>query len=187
MTINLSAELQGDSIVDGEGLRAVIWTQGCSHNCPSCHNPSTHSFTGGFKKDVEQLKREIELLPLIDGVTFSGGDPMFQAQSCAEIAKHVKSLGLNVWTYTGFTFEELLEMSKSNKSIMEFLENTDILIDGKFEIENKSLTLTYRGSKNQRIINVQKSLRHKKVILEKKYMEKQSILRKIMYNNLARS
>lgn len=177
MYIKLASNLQSDSIVDGEGLRAVIWTQGCAHNCEGCHNPETHAFNSGTKKDVEELKEEIKSLTLIDGVTFSGGDPMFQAEACAEIAKYVKEVGLNVWAYTGFTFEELLELSKNNKSILDFLENIDILIDGKFELENKSLDINYRGSKNQRILNVKKSLHEQKAVLEKRLYEKEKILK----------
>lgn len=175
--IRLSAPLQQESIVDGEGLRAVIWTQGCKHRCPSCHNPQTHNFNGGYLEDIENLNQEISSLKVIDGITFSGGDPMFQPRACALIAECAKKNGLNIWAYTGFTYEQLMKMSEDNKDILKFLENIDILVDGRFELENKSLTLTYRGSTNQRIINVQKSLKHNKVILEKKYMETQELLK----------
>lgn len=177
MKINLSAPLQGDSIVDGEGLRAVIWTQGCAHKCPGCHNPETHAFTPNLEKDVEELKEEIASLTLIDGVTFSGGDPMFQSEACAELASFIKSIGLNVWAYTGYTFEDLLALGKHNKNILKFLQNIDILVDGRFEIENRSLTLNYRGSTNQRVINVKKSLSHGKVVIEKRFMENKEVLK----------
>lgn len=179
MKINLSAPLQGDSIVDGDGIRAVVWTQGCAHHCKGCHNPETHDFKENYLKDVSELKEEIASLSLIDGVTFSGGDPMFQPEACAEIAKYVKSIGLNVWAYTGYTFEELVDLSKHNPAIMDFLENIDILVDGKFMLEHKSLALTYRGSTNQRIINVKKSLKENTAVIENKYMEKEVSLRPI--------
>ena len=100
MKIRLAHPLQSDSIVDGEGLRTVVWTQGCSHNCPGCHNQKTHSFTGGFLKEIEELKEEISNLKNQDGITLSGGDPMFQIDACLEIAEFCQSQNLNVWCYT---------------------------------------------------------------------------------------
>ena len=154
-----------DSIVDGEGLRAVIWTQGCSHNCKGCHNPKTHDFTKGILKDIEEVKEEIKNLKLQDGITLSGGDPFFQAKACTEIAKFAKKQGLNVWAYTGFLFEDLLK-SEDAKNLLNYI---DVLVDGKFELENKSLNIKFRGSTNQRIINVPKSLKDGKVREIKKY------------------
>ena len=162
MKIRLAADLQEDSIVDGNGIRTVIWTQGCSHNCPSCHNPSTHSFDGGELVDVEDVIERIENLSNQDGITFSGGDPMFQAKACSIIAKKIHELGMNVWAYTGFTFEELLD--KGNKEILDFLSNIDVLIDGKFELSKKSLDIKFRGSSNQRVIDVPSSLELHKVV-----------------------
>ena len=163
MKIRLAADLQEDSIVDGIGIRTVIWTQGCSHNCPYCHNPKTHDFNGGELVDIEDVIDALEKLKGQDGITFSGGDPMFQPAACAILAKKVKELGMNVWTYTGFTFEQLL--NSNNKDILDFLSNIDVLIDGKFEIDKKSLDLEFRGSSNQRIIDVPKSLENHEVIL----------------------
>ena len=163
MKIRLAADLQTDSIVDGLGIRTVIWTQGCSHNCPNCHNPGTHDFNGGELVDIEDVIEVIENLNGQDGVTFSGGDPMFQPKQCALLAKKIHELGMNVWAYTGFTFEELLE--KGSKDILEFLREIDVLIDGKFEPSKKSLDLQFRGSSNQRIIDVPKSLENHKTIL----------------------
>ena len=171
MKIVLASALQEDSIVDGEGIRTVIWTQGCSHNCPHCHNPKTHDFNAGTKFLVDEINKKLDDLEFQDGITFSGGDPMFQAKACALIAQHAKEIGLNVWCYTGFTFEELLELANKNSSILDFLENIDVLIDGKFINELKSLDLKYRGSKNQRIIDVQKSLKEKKAYTIEKYMQ----------------
>ena len=163
MKIRLAADLQPDSIVDGIGIRTVIWTQGCSHNCKYCHNPSTHDFNGGELVDVEDVIMKISSIKGQDGITFSGGDPMFQPAQCAFIARRSKKLGLNIWAYTGFTYEQLVD--SKNKDIMDFLNNIDVLIDGKFEIDKKSLDLEFRGSSNQRIIDVKKSLEENKVIL----------------------
>lgn len=163
MKIRLAADLQQDSIVDGLGIRTVIWTQGCSHNCPACHNPVTHDFNGGDLVELDDVIYALEFLEGQDGVTFSGGDPMFQAKQCAIIARKVHELGMNVWAYTGFTYEQLIE--KGNKDILEFLFEIDVLIDGKFEINKKSLDLQFRGSSNQRIIDVQNSLENHEVVL----------------------
>lgn len=165
MQIRLAADLQTDSIVDGNGIRTVIWTQGCPHNCFGCHNKSTHDFKGGALIDIEEIKEKIDNLVLQDGITFSGGDPMCQPEACLEIAKYAKTKGLNIWCYTGYTFEQLLEMSKTKKSILEFLKKIDVLIDGKFMLEFKSIDCLYRGSTNQRIIDVKKSLLNNKVCL----------------------
>ena len=163
MKIRLAADLQTDSIVDGLGIRTVIWTQGCSHNCPNCHNPGTHDFDGGDLIELDDVIEELENLSGQDGITFSGGDPMFQPKQCSILAKKSHELGLNVWAYTGFTYEELLE--KGSKDILEFLSNIDVLIDGKFEPSKKSLDCEFRGSTNQRLIDVPKSLENHEVIL----------------------
>ncbi len=162
MKIRLSQVL-GDSIVDGLGLRMVIFTQGCVHNCEGCHNPETHSLTGGKEVSVDKLLNAIFDNKLIDGVTFSGGEPFLQAESCAYIASKVKEKGLNIWTYTGYTFEEIL--SSENEDFIKFLKNTDVLVDGKFVLKERSLELNFRGSKNQRIIDVKQSLEKGKIIL----------------------
>lgn len=169
MKIRLAAELQKDSVVDGEGIRAVLWTQGCSHNCKGCHNPLTHSFDGGALIDIDEVKSWIDDLEGHQGITLSGGDPFFQARESMEIAKYAKLKKLDVWCYTGFTYEALIEKSKNDKSILEFLENIDVLVDGKFILEQKSLDILFRGSKNQRIIDVPTSLKEGKVSLVKKY------------------
>lgn len=163
MQIRLAADLQSDSIVDGIGIRTVIWTQGCSHNCAKCHNPETHDFKGGELVELEDVVEKLEGLTGQTGVTFSGGDPMFQAKQCAVLAKIVHDLGMDVWAYTGFTFEELLKMG--NKDILDFLSNIDVLVDGKFKIEERSFDLEFRGSRNQRIIDVPRSLENHDVVL----------------------
>ncbi len=165
MTIRLASELQLDSVVDGTGIRTVIWTQGCSHNCPGCHNPSTHDFSGGFSKDVDEIIDEINNLEGQTGITFSGGDPFFQPKECAVIAKAVHNANMDVWCYTGFKFEELLLMAEKNKDIMNFLKNIDVLVDGEFIMAKKSYNIKFRGSSNQRIIDVKQSLKKKKIII----------------------
>lgn len=165
MKIRLAvAEIQRDSIVDGEGIRSVIWTQGCVHNCPGCHNKETHSFKDGVLVDVEVIKDKIKKLEGQDGITFSGGDPMEQAKACAELAKYCKELGLNVWCYTGYTWEKLMEKSGFLLDILEFLKYIDVLVDGKFVLEQKSYDVVFRGSKNQRLIDVQNSLKKHQLI-----------------------
>ena len=161
-------EIQRDSIVDGEGIRSVIWTQGCPHHCPGCHNPETHSYQSGFLVDIETIKRKIDTLEGQDGITFSGGDPMEQALPCAELAKYCHEKNLNVWCYTGYTFEELLERSSKIPAIKEFLNHIDVLIDGKFVLTKKSYDILFRGSTNQRLIDVPNSLKNNKVIEVKK-------------------
>lgn len=178
-TIRLAAEIQPDSILDGEGIRTIIWTQGCSHNCLGCQNPQTHSFEGGFLKDIEELKAELKSLEYQDGITLSGGDPLFQIDACLEISKYAKSIGLNVWCYTGFLFEDLLEMSKKNKKLLQLLETIDVLVDGPFLLEQKSYDVVFRGSKNQRILDVKKSLSLKKAYEVPKYSSpKESLAKK---------
>lgn len=171
--IRLAGPLQTDSIVDGPGIRAVLWTQGCGHHCEGCHNPETHDFHGGSNYDVEQIKKQLDTLQFHDGITLSGGDPMFQPEACYEIAKYAQKKGLNVWCYTGFTLEQLLVMSHKNKWILKLLEQIDVMVDGKFELSQKSLNLKFKGSRNQRILNVPKSLKqHQAVIIEKYNREK---------------
>ena len=173
MKIRLASPLQYDSVVDGEGIRTVIWTQGCSHNCKGCHNPETHDFDGGVLVEIEEIKEELDNLTFQDGITLSGGDPFMQPEACLEIVKHAKKIGLNVWSYTGFTFEQLKKMASIKPIILELLGNIDVLIDGKFILEEKSYDLAYRGSKNQRIIDVSKSLKNNEVVILEKYEEKE--------------
>ena len=163
MKIRLAADLQTDSIVDGLGIRTVIWTQGCSHNCPGCHNPSTHDFKGGELIELDDVLVALEDLIGQDGITLSGGDPFFQAKQCAEIAKKAHELGMNVWAYTGFVYEDLINSNK--KDILDLLFEIDVLIDGKFEPAKKSLDCPFRGSTNQRIIDIKKSIENKSIII----------------------
>lgn len=181
MKIRLARDIQSDSIVDGEGIRTVIWTQGCIHNCKGCHNPDTHSFTDGFLIDVDDINNKLSELEGQSGVTFSGGDPMCQPKECAVIAKHAKKIGLNVWCYTGYTYERLLDISKTDKNILDFLKSIDVLVDGPFILSQKSFDVKFRGSKNQRIIDVVKSLKEGKVILKEEYDNKLNTTKRKLY------
>lgn len=154
------ADIANDSIVDGPGLRLTIFTQGCPHKCKGCHNPQTHSLEGGKIVDTDYILSAIRKNILLDGVTFSGGEPFLQPEPLCEIAKEVKAMGLNIITYTGFAFEELIK----NEDYRQLLELSDYIIDGKFEEDKKSLSLQFRGSSNQRIIDVKKSLEQNKAI-----------------------
>lgn len=154
-----------ESIVDGPGIRYVIFTQGCPHHCEGCHNPQTHDFAGGHDDDTERILNELSQNPLISGVTFSGGEPFCQPGPLAELAREVHKRRLNIVCYSGYTFEELLKLSENKPEIKELLSEIDILIDGKFVLAEKSLLLRFRGSKNQRIIDVKKSLATDSVIV----------------------
>lgn len=162
MKVRLAGKIQPDSIVDGAGIRTVIWFQGCLHNCPFCHNPETHDLNGGYESTSEDIIKEIASLKYQNGITLSGGDPFFQPEAALEIAKFAHSIGLNVWAYTGFLYEALISGMKERRKL---LENIDVLVDGKFEIANKSLDCKFRGSTNQRLIDVAKSLKEGKVVL----------------------
>ena len=163
-------KIQSDSVVDGEGIRSVIWFQGCSHNCPGCHNPETHDFNAGYEFDLEEVKGWIRELEYQQGVTFSGGDPMMQVDALIELAKVVHECNMNVWVYTGFTYEELIKMSESNPRYIDALNEIDILVDGRFVLAKKSFDVAFRGSSNQRIIDVKKSLENKEIVLVEKYI-----------------
>ena len=153
-TLNLSG-IVGDSIVDGPGIRTTIFCQGCPHHCPGCHNPETWDFGCGTDVPVEDLVDVVRSNPLCRGVTFSGGEPFAQAAGFAQLARLLKEKGYEVASYSGFTFEELLAGSDAQK---ELLASIDILIDGPFLMAERSLETVFRGSRNQRILDVKKSL-----------------------------
>lgn len=152
------AGLVPESIVDGPGLRFAIFVQGCPHRCEGCHNPETHDFNAGRLADTERLFQKIQEYPLIHGVTFSGGEPFCQPEPLAALAKALKAAGYHLMCYSGYTFEELLERSKEDLHTRELLERLDLLVDGRFELAKRSLELKFRGSRNQRILDVPKSL-----------------------------
>lgn len=149
------AGISNDSIVDGPGLRLTVFTQGCPHHCPGCHNPQSHDFEGGEMRDTASIIDIARENLLLDGVTLSGGEPFAQPDACAEIAKEAHALGLNVWCYSGYTFEALLVGDPSWRNL---LENIDILVDGPFILSQRTLDSKFRGSSNQRILDVPASL-----------------------------
>ena len=143
-----------DSIVDGPGLRFALFTQGCTHNCPGCQNPETHDLRGGRELSTSEIVAEMLKNPLTDGLTLSGGEPFLQAEGCAVIAKAARDAGLNVWCYSGYDYEEIIE----NPQWLELLKLCDVLVDGAFVQELKSYDSRWRGSSNQRLIDVKASL-----------------------------
>ncbi len=163
MNIRISGTAN-DSIVDGPGIRYTVFTQGCPHGCKGCHNPQTHDFNGGKVIDSSILIDEIKDNPLLDGVTFSGGEPFCQARVLSQMGRQIKQEGLNIVTYTGYLFEYLVKNANDQNGYMDLLKYTDILIDGRFEIEQRSIDALFKGSTNQRLIDCQKSLELNKVI-----------------------
>jgi anaerobic ribonucleoside-triphosphate reductase activating protein len=155
-----------DSIVDGPGVRYTIFTQGCSHKCAGCHNPKTWDYNGGTLVEIDKIIKEIESLKYIKDITFSGGEPFDQPEPLTEMSGILKNKGYNILSFSGYTYEQLLNDSKKLKA----LQYIDILVDGRFEIKLKSLSLKFRGSVNQRIINVQESLKANQVVLIDEYM-----------------
>lgn len=125
-----------------------------------CHNPESHDVNGGYLKDIEEILKEIDENPLLDGVTLSGGEPMLQVEALIELSKEIKKRNLNIVLYSGYTYEQII--NDVNKK--RLLELCDMLVDGKFELEKRSLSLLYRGSSNQRLINVQESLKQNRII-----------------------
>jgi len=151
------AGLVQESIVDGPGLRLVVFAQGCPHRCRGCHNPNTHSYEGGITVGIDAIANAIIQNPLLDGVTLSGGEPFLQAEGFAELAARVKAMGLHVMTYTGYIYETIVAGLNRHDGWRSLLDNTDVLVDGPFVLKQRSLSLRYRGSSNQRLIDVQQS------------------------------
>lgn len=141
-----------DSVVDGEGYRFTIFTQGCPHHCEGCHNPQTHDFAGGREADIDELYAQIMENPLLAGVTFSGGEPFCQPEPLTQLAKKLHERHLDIWTYTGYTLEELT--ARHDPAMDALLAATDVLIDGRFLLDQRDLTLAFRGSRNQRVIDL---------------------------------
>lgn len=154
------AGMVNDSIVDGAGLRFTVFTQGCPHHCAGCHNPQTHDFSGGKDIDTEEIIQTFRKNPLLDGITLSGGEPFCQSEACLQLAEAAHAAGLNVWAYSGYTFEELLAGKAEWKRL---LEEVDVLVDGPFLLEKRTLECRFRGSSNQRLIDVQASLKENRV------------------------
>lgn len=153
-----------ESIVDGPGIRYTIFTQGCPHNCPECHNPQTHDMSKGSLVSIDKIVEDISKNPLLKGVTISGGEPFLQAKQVATLLSKLDRDKLNVIVYTGFEYEKLLNNANDENKYKNLLQNCDILIDGKFNIELKSNTVAFRGSTNQRAIDIKESLESGNII-----------------------
>lgn len=155
-----------ESVVDGDGIRTVIFASGCRHNCMGCHNPLTHDFKYGVNFTLDrqmEVVNKVKNNPLIEGITLSGGDCMYSTIDAIEFIRLFKThcSMKDIWIYTGYTYEQII--ADNNK--LELLKLCDVLVDGRFIEEQKDLTLKFKGSANQRIINIQKSLQQNKVVL----------------------
>lgn len=153
-----------ESVVDGPGWRFVIFAQGCPHHCKGCQNPETFDPNGGYVSQFVNLLAEIDRNPMVTGVTFSGGDPFVQAEAFAALGKEIRARGKNIITYTGYTIEELLEGIPKHKGWQALIEVSDIIVDGCFDLEQKSLSVLFRGSSNQRVIHARQSLKEGKTV-----------------------
>ena len=163
-TIRLSG-IAYESLVNGPGMRRVFFSQGCKHNCKNCFNTDTHDFDGGEERDIDELIEDTLHNPILRGVTFSGGDPWEQADKFAYMAKSFKEKGLNVWSYTGYTYEYILENKDKRLGWNDLLNSIDVLVDGRFEEEKQQDGLKFKGSTNQRIIDIKESMILNEVII----------------------
>lgn len=151
--IRVSGPLEHDNIVNGDGLRAVLWTQGCPNHCPGCQNPETWDYTGGILVSIDEIMERLGQFKGQSGLTFCGGEPFVQPKACKEIADRVRSeLGWNVWSFSGFTHDLIQEIGGEP---WEFLKSLDVLIDGPFILKQRDLSLKFRGSKNQRLLRLE--------------------------------
>ncbi len=155
--------IEKSSIVDGPGIRLAVFLQGCPHDCPGCHNPESHDINGGFMGETEDIAKEFQKNPLLKGITLTGGEPLLQPEACLELAQAAKKRGLDVWLYTGYLFEDILKSEK--KHVRRLLKQLDCVVDGRFVLAERSLDLLYKGSRNQRIIDVRKSLEKNETML----------------------
>ena len=171
-----------DSIVDGPGLRFSVFVQGCTHGCPGCHNPESWPFEGGTEESIDELVKRVLGNKLCTGVTLSGGDPFQQPQASAEVARRVKAAGRNVWTYTGYLYEDLLRQLEALgnsdllpeerdrlEAVRDLLALSDVLVDGPFVQSKRSLELKYCGSSNQRLIDLAQTRAQGRVVLWEDY------------------
>ena len=159
------AGLIRESVVDGPGLRSVVFAQGCPRRCPGCHNPESIDPTGGLLLEDKEIMDTVDKVRLIRGVTFSGGEPFMQASAFACLGKRLKAKGIDIMTYTGYTWDELLTMGRQSPEVWDLLSISDYLVDGPFIESQKDLNLAFRGSRNQRVIDVKESLQKSDVVL----------------------
>ncbi|MDR1536983.1 MAG: anaerobic ribonucleoside-triphosphate reductase activating protein [Clostridiales bacterium] len=157
--------METDSIVDGPGIRLAVFTQGCFRGCEGCHNPESHDPGGGYDITLDEIMQEIKANPLLDGVTYTGGEPLLQAGALYELSERIKEAKLDIAVYTGFSWEEALEREDCRK----LLPLIDVMVDGRFELDLRSLDLNYKGSSNQRIIDVKSSLASGRVVLDESW------------------
>lgn len=155
------ADIVQDSIVDGRGVRMTIFTQGCPHHCVGCHNPHTHDPNGGREVEITEIFDQMRSNPMLDGITFSGGEPFEQIEAIKHIAHEAHRLRLDVWCYTGWTWEEIM-LDPRKRGLLAYI---DVLVDGRFIHDQRSLSLKWRGSANQRIIDVPESLFAGKIVM----------------------
>ena len=153
-----------ESIVDGPGIRYVVFTQGCPHKCEGCHNPQTHDYNGGKLVKTDLIAKDINTNPILKGITLSGGEPFEQAKQSVDLLSKINPK-LTVMAYTGYTYEYLVKNANEENGYLELLAKIDILIDGRFVLKLKDLNLDFRGSSNQRAIECKKSLKENKIIL----------------------
>ena len=160
------AGVMHESVVDGPGVRFVVFAQGCVHRCPGCHNPETWDPAGGEEWSVRELFKIIRKSPdWVKGVTLSGGEPFLQAAQMADLARYVHQRGMSIVTYTGYVYEDLLDMAETNEDIARLLAETDILVDGPYVEKLKDIGLRFRGSSNQRVIDVKTGHRTGGIVL----------------------
>jgi len=153
-----------DSIVDGPGLRFSVFVQGCPHGCPGCHNPESQPFAGGYEKAIDALVAEVAANRLINGVTLSGGEPLAQSGACLELAMRLKALGFGIWLYTGYLYEDVMS-GHIGEAAKELVALCDVVVDGPFVEALKSYALTWKGSSNQRVIDVPATHKAGRIVL----------------------
>jgi len=154
-----------ESIVDGPGYRLAIFAQGCPRHCEGCHNPKSHDPTGGTEWELDELERLFTKSSLLEGITLTGGEPFLQAAACAELARRAHGTGLTVWAFSGYTYEELQNMAKGDREAEALMAETDVLVDGPFILSQRSLELSFCGSRNQRVIDMRKTRENDAVTL----------------------
>lgn len=146
--------VEPESIVDGPGFRYVLFTQGCPHHCPGCHNPQSHDFEAGKWVSIEEIVADFDENPLLSGITFSGGEPFCQPEALVELGKRIIERKKSIFLYSGYTLEELLKMAQERSAILELLQMASVLVDGRFIEAQRDISLRFRGSTNQRAIDL---------------------------------